>query len=95
MKFYAVKVGQTVGVFNNWAECQKSISGYSGADYKSFPTVEEAEAYIVGDDIYEEKIKTETKATIRCLPFNMKPEFEKCIACGEKAEMAAYFARAY
>jgi prolyl-tRNA synthetase len=71
-----------------------------GDDYEEFKRVmEEERGFFVaswcGNAACEEKIKTETKATIRCLPFNMKPEFEKCIACGEKAEAAAYFARAY
>jgi prolyl-tRNA synthetase len=30
------------------------------------------------------KNKNDTKATIRCLPFGLKPESDKCLACGEK-----------
>jgi prolyl-tRNA synthetase len=71
-----------------------------GDNYEEFKRImEEERGFFVaswcGDAACEEKIKTETKATIRCLPFNMKLEFEKCIACGKKAEAAAYFARAY
>jgi ribonuclease HI len=36
VKYYAVKAGREVGVFDNWADCQTSITGYSGAEYKSF-----------------------------------------------------------
>lgn len=35
-KFYAVRVGREEGVFTSWAECQKAITGFSGAIYKSF-----------------------------------------------------------
>jgi ribonuclease HI len=46
MKFYAVKNGRKTGVFTTWAECQAQVNGFSGAVFKSFGTLEEAEAYI-------------------------------------------------
>lgn len=45
-KYYAVKKGRKVGVFNIWAECQEQINGFSGAVYKSFPTEAEANEYL-------------------------------------------------
>ena len=60
MKYYAVKVGKTTGIFDNWSECNESIKGFSGAEYKSFTSLEEAEAYLVDIDIWSEKIKKET-----------------------------------
>ena len=45
-KFYAVKVGRRIGVFRTWEECQDSVKGYSGAQYKAFPTLSEAENYV-------------------------------------------------
>lgn len=59
MKYYAVKAGRTVGVFDNWKACQESINGYSGADYKSFNTKDEAQAYLDDIDIYLETIKAD------------------------------------
>lgn len=44
-KFYAVKVGLVPGVYETWAECKANVDGYSGAQYKSFSTKEEAEVY--------------------------------------------------
>ena len=38
MKYYAVKAGRTIGVFDSWAACQESINGFPGADFKSFST---------------------------------------------------------
>ena len=35
-KFYAVKKGKETGIFNNWKDCLESITGFTGAKYKSF-----------------------------------------------------------
>ena len=35
-KYYAVASGRTVGIFDNWEDCNESIKGFSGALYKSF-----------------------------------------------------------
>jgi len=43
----------------------------------------------------EEKIKEETGATIRIVPFEKEKVFSKCVYCGGEAEVAVYFARAY
>lgn len=45
-KFYAVKNGKMPGIYTTWADCQKQVIGFSSAVYKSFPTREEAEAYM-------------------------------------------------
>ena len=43
----------------------------------------------------EEKVKDDTKATIRCIPSAEDQERGKCIACGQDAERRVVFARAY
>lgn len=43
----------------------------------------------------EEKIKEETKATIRCIPLNSEPEPGECIVTGKRSERRVLFARAY
>ncbi len=48
-KFYAVKCGYTTGIFTNWTECKESVNGFSGAEYKSFPTRKMAEEYLIND----------------------------------------------
>ena len=45
-KFYAVKKGYKVGVYNTWDECKKQVNGFSGAEYKSFQTLDEAYEYM-------------------------------------------------
>ena len=43
----------------------------------------------------EEKIKEQTKATIRCIPLNNKQEAGKCILTGKPSKERVLFARAY
>jgi prolyl-tRNA synthetase len=43
----------------------------------------------------EEKIKEETKATIRCIPIDAKEEKGKCIYSGKPSKQRVIFARAY
>lgn len=45
-KFYAVRVGRKPGVYRTWAECQAQINHFSGAQYKSFTSRSEADAYL-------------------------------------------------
>ena len=47
-KIYAVKKGIKTGIFHTWEECKTAVDGYSGAQYKSFLTKEEAQAYLNG-----------------------------------------------
>lgn len=42
-----------------------------------------------------DKVKEETKATIRCLPLDAKEERGECILCGKKASHRWLFAQAY
>jgi ribonuclease HI len=42
-KFYVVWEGHSRGVFKTWDQCQQQINGFSGAKYKSFPSLEAAE----------------------------------------------------
>ena len=43
----------------------------------------------------EDKIKEETKATIRCIPFDAEEEEGKCVYSGKPSKMRVVFARAY
>lgn len=48
-KYYAVKEGLSRGIFLTWEECKASVSGYSGAVYKSFKTRQEAKPFLESD----------------------------------------------
>jgi prolyl-tRNA synthetase len=43
----------------------------------------------------EEKIKNETKATIRCIPFDVKKEKGSCMVTGKPSAGRVLFAKAY
>lgn len=43
----------------------------------------------------EERIATDTKATIRCIPFDRKKEAGKCVVTGNPSEGRVVFAKAY
>jgi ribonuclease HI len=46
MKYYAVAVGRTVGIFKTWAECQEQVNGFSNAKFKSFSSEVQALDFI-------------------------------------------------
>lgn len=45
-KIYAVKQGRKVGLFYSWSECEEQIHGFSGAQYKSFTEINDANKYL-------------------------------------------------
>ncbi len=48
-----------------------------------------------GRDECEATVKAETKATIRCIPFDQPGETGSCIVCGGQADTEVIMARAY
>ena len=69
-------------------------------DYKKFVDILDGEGGFLwchwcGSDRCEEQIKTETKATIRCIPMQVESEAGACLKCGGKSERRVIFARAY
>ncbi|HET8737185.1 MAG TPA: ribonuclease H family protein [Pricia sp.] len=51
-KFYTVWKGKRPGVYDTWDDCKAAITGYKGAQYKSFSTLEAAKMAYNGN--YEE-----------------------------------------
>lgn len=45
-KYYAVKKGKKTGIYFTWDECKEQVNGYSGAIYKSFSSLKEAESFL-------------------------------------------------
>ncbi|MCW5520932.1 ribonuclease H family protein [Aureitalea sp. L0-47] len=61
-KFYVVWFGNPAGIFGSWEECQRSIKGVKGAQYKSFETFAEAKtAYNKEYADYKGKGKKKTR----------------------------------
>jgi ribonuclease HI len=48
-KFYVVWEGKETGIFDTWDQCKKSIDGFPGAKYKSFPSAELANEAFAGN----------------------------------------------
>jgi len=70
-------------IVSNYDELKKSVStGF-------------AIAHWCGNSECEKKINEETKATIRCIPFDQSKSAGKCIYCGKQSAYQVIFARAY
>lgn len=48
MKYYAVRKGRKPGIYTNWDECKALVTGFKGAEYKSFTQREAALEYMSG-----------------------------------------------
>ena len=48
-KFYVVWKGRQTGIFENWDDCQKQVSGFAGAKHKAFNTRTLAEKAFIGN----------------------------------------------
>jgi prolyl-tRNA synthetase len=67
-------------------------------DYEEFKQIVQngwAFSWWCGSRECETKIKEETRATIRNIPFDQPGGAGKCIYCGEPAHEKVYFAKAY
>ena len=73
---------------------------YTATDYESFKEIVETKPGFVksmwcGDEECENKIKEDTGATARCMPFEQETLGETCVCCGKKAKTMVYWGRAY
>ena len=73
---------------------------YTATDYNSFKEIVETKPGFVksmwcGDEACENKIKEDTGATARCMPFQQEELGETCVCCGKKAKTMVYWGRAY
>ena len=73
---------------------------YTATDYDSFKEIVETKPGFVksmwcGDEACENKIKEDTGATARCMPFEQENLGETCVCCGKKAKTMVYWGRAY
>jgi prolyl-tRNA synthetase len=70
---------------DNWDDFKETLEAKGGF----------IKAYWNGSAEVEEKIKNETKATIRCIPFDQPSASGKCIYTGEESSQQVIFAKAY
>lgn len=66
-KYYAVKIGQTPGIYTSWDECKAMVHGFPGAVYKSFKTLEAAKQFM-GQSIGAEKPTAGEEAQLTDMP---------------------------
>lgn len=53
-KYYTVKKGYNTGIYETWDECQAQVKGFSGAVYKSFSLLDDAKAFMKGEEQHRE-----------------------------------------
>ena len=83
----------------NQADKFRQEHTFSAGSYEEFKTLIDGGGFVRcgwdGTESTEKQIKDDTKATIRCIPFDEAPSKKKCILTGEKAKHEAIFAKAY
>jgi prolyl-tRNA synthetase len=74
-------------------------NSYQVDDYGKFNDMLDSGGFLwshwCGSDACEERVKTETKATIRCIPLQREKENGKCLVCGGQSDGRVIFARSY
>jgi len=86
-------------MFNRAAEFRKTHSHVID-EYARFNEILDGEggflwSHWCGTTGCEDKVKKDTKATIRCIPIDVEKESGKCIVCGEPSGARVVFSRAY
>ena len=75
-------------------------NSHEAKDYDEFKTLAKNNSGFIyahwdGTEKTEEKIKSDTKATIRCIPYENKGKPGKCIVTGKPSKQKVIFAKAY
>jgi prolyl-tRNA synthetase len=86
-------------MFNN-ALKNREEKTYTTTDYEEFKKLmAEKQGFVktmwCGARECEDKVKEDTNATIRCMPFDQTPVGDKCMMCGGEAKHVVYLAKAY
>ncbi len=73
---------------------------YAAADYETFKNIVDTKPGFVkamwcGDVACENKIKEDTTATSRCMPFAQEELSDVCVCCGRPAKKMVYWGKAY
>lgn len=45
-RFYVVRKGRKPGIYQKWSDAEKQVKGFSGAEYKGFGFLSDAEEYL-------------------------------------------------
>ncbi|MFN1845666.1 viroplasmin family protein [Clostridioides difficile] len=63
-KYYAVRKGHKIGIYNNWEEAYKQVRVYSCTEYKGFYSLKQAKLYLEGYNLGLEDIKQDKDTMI-------------------------------
>ena len=82
------------------ARTHREAHTYVAKDYEEFKkTVEEKPGFVkamwCGCQECEDKIKEDTQATSRCIPFEQEQISDVCVCCGKPAKKMVYWGKAY
>jgi prolyl-tRNA synthetase len=82
------------------ARAHREEHTYEAIRYADFEDILENKTGFVkamwcGDEACENKIKEDTTATARCMPFEQEIISDKCICCGKEAKKLVYWGKAY
>ena len=98
------KVGELLDTIQNdmleRARADRDSHTYVATTYDEFvKTINEKPGFVkamwCGDQACEDKIKEDTAATSRCMPFAQEHLSDKCVCCGKPAKKMVYWGRAY
>ena len=82
------------------ARAHRDSHTYEAVTYEDFvKTINEKPGFVkamwCGCRECEDKIKEETGATSRCMPFKQEQLSDRCVCCGKPAAKMVYWGRAY
>ena len=82
------------------ARAHRDAHTYVATDYDEFVrTINEKPGFVkamwCGDRACEDRIKEDTAATSRCMPFDQERLSDRCVCCGKPAKKMVYWGRAY
>ena len=82
------------------ARAHRDSHTYTATTYEEFKdTIENRPGFVkamwCGDQACEDKIKEDTTATSRCMPFAQENLSDKCVCCGRPAKTMVYWGKAY
>ena len=89
-RYYAVKVGRIPGIYQTWDEAKAQVNGYSGAVYKSFATLQEAEEFMLSS-IEQTNDNKKDESFFK----NLNEEIDKKIASLSEDEVVAFVDGSY
>ena len=82
------------------ARAHRDSHTYTAVNYDEFKDIVAnkpgfVKAMWCGDRACEDKIKEETTATSRCMPFNQEKVSDVCVCCKKPAKAMVYWGKAY